>query len=484
MNRLFGLSRLGVACLTAMLAPAAAWPTSASASESGEFVFKVHPPHVFVSTSAPANLEEKNPFCHHVNGVAKFVCYTPSDIRTAYSYPSSLDGSGQTIVIVDSYGSPTIESDLATFDTQFGLPAPPVFKIECPQGCPAFSTGGKAGEEKVGWAEETSLDVEWAHAMAPGARIVLVVAASGKDSSQFNAEHVAFQAYPGAVFSQSFGEAESRISGGGNNLQIQQAHQNYETAAALGETVLASAGDVGATNGGSTENADYPASDPLVTAIGGTEGNPYYNGLAGQPLPTCKVGKECTVGLATVVCQKSGACPTVGYGGEQVWNEPFFASPPFFLGATGGAESIVFSAAEAPFQSNDGINNATRTVPDVSYNAAVSGGVLVYYGFLGPESGFYISGGTSAGSPQWASIVALANQARSKLGKPSLGYLNKRLYALAESGAYGSDFHDITVGSNQAAGTPFGYSAGSGYDIASGWGTPQVANLVAALANG
>jgi subtilase family serine protease len=474
-------SRAGAATLLALVAAALLSASSAaSASESGEISYKANPPRAFVrSSAAPATFT--NPFCHHVNGVAEWVCYTPSDIRTAYGYPSSFDGSGQTIVIIDAYGSPTIQSDLATFDAQFGLPAPPVFKIECPQGCPAFSAHGG---EKVGWAEETSLDVEWAHAMAPGARIVLVVASSFLGDAINNAEKVAFQEYPGAVFSQSFGEFESRISGNGNNIQLKQFHQNYETAAALGETVLAGAGDAGATNGGTTENAFYPASDPLVTAIGGTEGNPYYNGLAGQPLPTCKVGKACTVGLATVVCQKSGACPTIGYGGEQVWNEPYFAEPPFFLGATGGAESILFSAAEAPFQSNDGLNNARRTTPDVSYNAPISGGVLTYLGFLGPESGWYVFGGTSASTPQWASIVALANQARSKLGKPNLGYLNDRLYALAESSAYGRDFHDITVGNNQATGTPFGYSAAPGYDIASGWGTHRVSNVVAALANG
>jgi subtilase family serine protease len=484
-------SRAGAAALLALVAAALlAASTAASASAETEIVYKANPPHVFVTSSAKPGAFT-NPFCRQVNGVAQLICYSPSDIRTAYGYPSRLDGSGQTIVIIDAYGSPTIQSDLATFDAQFGLPAPPVFKIECPQGCPAFSTSGKAGTEKIIWAAETSLDVEWAHAMAPGAKIVLVVAATNFGDGLYNAERVAFPEYPGAIVSQSFTTFESEISGGGN--QLQQAHQNYETGAALGDTVLAAADDSGATNGGTTENAGYPVSDPLVTAIGGTEGNPYYNGLAGQPLPTCQVGKACTVGLATVVCQKSGACPTIGYGGEQVWNEPYFARPPIdptFLAATGGAESIIFSAAEAPFQSNDGLNNARRTTPDVSYNAAVSGGVLVHFGFLLPETpffegnGWYIGEGTSAGTPQWAAIVALANQARSKLGKPNLGYLNNRLYALAESSAYGSDFHDITVGNNQAAGTPFGYSAGPGYDIASGWGTPQVGNLVAALANG
>jgi subtilase family serine protease len=460
------------AALLAVAVVGLAWVAGAAASTSTDIVYQANPPHTFVTSSAKPGAFT-NPFCHFVNGVPQLVCYSPSDIRTAYGYPSSLDGADQTIVIVDAYGSPTIQSDLATFDAQYGLPVANL-TVECPQGCPSFSPNANHGNE-VGWAEETSLDVEWSHAMAPGAKIVLVVAATNYGNAINAAESVAFQEYPGAVFSQSFGSFESSISGGGNNIQLQQAHQNYEAAAAAGDTVLASAGDWGATNLGTTENAVYPASDPLVTGIGGTEGNPYYNGLAGQPLPTCKPGKSCTLGLAKVTCQTSGACTTTGYGGEQVWNEPFFGA------ATGGAESLIFGVPS--FQA--GVNGSSqRTTPDVSYNATISGGVLTYLGFLGSSSGWYIFGGTSAGSPQWASIVALANEARGLKGESSLGYLNDRLYPLAESGAYGSDFHDITVGNNQLTGMPFGYSAGPGYDIASGWGTPQVGSLVAALASG
>lgn len=464
MKRLFGraLPALALVALVAGLA----WSASASAS-STDIVYQANPPHVFLGTDVPGAFT--NPFCHSHT----LVCYSPNDVRTAYGYPAGLDGSGQTIVIVDAFGSPTIQNDLATFDAKFGLPAPPSFTVDCPQGCPTFSPNANGGNQ-VGWAEETSLDVEWSHAMAPGAKIVLVVAATNYGNAINAAETSAIQRYPGAIFSQSFGSFESAIAGGGNNIQLRQAHQNYQAALAAGDTVLASAGDWGATNTGSTENATYPASDPLVTAIGGTEGLPYYNGRAGAPLPNCAIGSPCTVGLATVTCSSATTCTTTGYGGEQVWNEPWLPA------ATGGAESLVFPVPS--FQSSLGVSSM-RTTPDVSYNAAVSGGVLTYLGFLGANSGFYIFGGTSAGSPQWASIVALANQARGEQGKSNLGYLNDTLYSLAEGSGYASDFHDITVGNNELAGTPFGYSAGSGYDIASGWGTPQVGNLVAGLAN-
>lgn len=444
------------ALFVAALAAVAAVASASAGTTSNDIVYQVNP------LVQPAQTDAfNNPFCHSHT----LVCYSPNDLRTAYNYPANLDGTGQTIVIVDAFGSPTIQHDLAVFDQKFGIAAPPSFTVDCPQGCPAFS----GTSNQVGWAEETTLDVEWSHAMAPGAKIVLAVASTNYGNAINAAESAAIADYPGAIISQSFGSFESSINGDGNNIQLQQAHKNYATAQAAGDTVLASAGDWGATNLGTTENATYPASDPLVTAIGGTQGHPYYNGLDpnGTAPPTCKPGKACTVGLATVQCDKAGNCPTIGYGGEEVWNEGFFGA------ATGGAASLIFGVPS--FQA--GVNGSSmRTTPDVSYNAAISGGVLTYLGFLGSRSGFYIFGGTSAGSPQWAAIVALANQARGFHGEPNLGYLNDTLYRLGAG-----TWHDITFGNNQLAGTPFGYDAGPGYDIASGLGTPNVSSFVSAV---
>src|SRR5579883_2692857 len=225
-------------------------------------------------------------------------------------------------------------------------------------------------------------------------------------------EAKAIERYPGSIMSQSFGIPEIQVHG--NNAQIIQAEKNYEAAAAAGITVLASAGDSGATNGFSAPNALFPSSDPLVVAVGGTEGNPYPGGLVGCSIPsqTCK-GE---------------------YGGEQVWNEPQFAA------ATGGAPSLFFGV---PSYQN-GLGLKARTTPDVSYNAAVNGGVLVYTTFLGSPI-LFIVGGTSAGSPQWAAIFALANQLAGK----ALGFINPVLYSLAQSTASTLDFHDITKGNNQ-----------------------------------
>jgi subtilase family serine protease len=120
-----------------------------------------------------------------------------------------------------------------------------------------------------------------------------------------------------------------------------------------------------------------------------------------------------------------------------------------------------------------GLGLSSRGAADVDYNGAVNGGVLVYWTALGFPRWFVV-GGTSAGSPQWAAIAALANQAAGR----SLGFLNTAIYKIAQGPNYANDFHDITVGNNQLAGTAVGFNAATGYDLASGWGTPNVANLI------
>ncbi len=438
----------------------------AGASAQGDFIYRKDPPRAEISSGTV--IPDAVPFCKTGSGLV-LTCYSPNFVRTAYNFPSNLDGTGQTVLIVDAFGSPTIEKDLAVFDHAFGIPAPPSFTILCPEdGCPAFNPTNPHGE--VGWAIETSLDVQWAHAMAPGANIVLVVASTNSGNAINSAEARAIKLYPGAVMSQSFGIPEIVVRG--NDAQIMQAHKNYQAAAAAGITVLASAGDAGATNGFAAANALFPSSDPLVTAVGGTQGNPYV-GPTFTPL-SCPAGITCSTGLArfTGPCTSNQptfptGCTPVGYGGEQVWNEPLFRA------ATGGAPSLFFGV---PSYQN-GLGLATRTTPDVSYNAAVNGGVLVFFSALGPTLRFIV-GGTSAGSPQWAAIIALANQCAANHGHGPLGFVNPTIYRLA-----GANSHDITVGNNKLVGTPVGFSAVSGWDAASGWGTPNVGNLLPGLAN-
>lgn len=433
------------------------------AASTTDFLYQ--PMNYRVQVAPDTILPDALPFCRAGSGLT-LICYTPKYLRSAYNFPSSLDGTGQTILIVDAFGSPTVANDLATFDTRFGIPSPPSFTILCPQeGCPV-SDFTDTHHDEVGWAFETGLDVQYAHAMAPGANIVLVVASTSSGNAINAAEAQAISLYPGAIMSQSFGIPEFLVHN--NNAQINQANKNYLAAQAAGITVFASAGDSGATNGGSFANANFPASNPLNTAVTGTEGLPY---IAPGTVSSCAMGATCVAGLASVTgpCNSGRTfgtpqCAPAGYGGEQVWNEARFGA------ATGGGPSSLFGVPS--FQS--GLGLSSRVAADVSYNAAINGGVLVFTSFLGFNAFFFV-GGTSAGSPQWAAIAALADQAAGH----ALGTLNPAIYKVANNPTmYANDFHDITVGNNQLTGTSAGFNAVTGWDAASGWGTPNVANLI------
>ncbi len=377
-------------------------------------------------------------------------CYGPDQIRAAYDVQPALDagvnGAGRTIVIVDAYQSPTIARDLAAFDALWGYPAPPSFDVVAPDGLTPFDV---TSNTQLNWSSEISLDVEWAHAMAPRAAIVLVLAKTADDQDMLNATRYAVAHNLGDVISQSFGEAGMCA---GPDLAAQQ-HAVFEAANAKGITLFASSGDHGSAqptcNGASLVlSASTPASDPLVTAVGGTHL------------------------LADAV---SGA-----YQSEVAWNNPRAAE----LGATGGGFSNLYRRPgyQAPFQAD----NKSRGVPDVAYAGDLRGGMIGAWSALcgiavncAPTGGvgFFAFGGTSAGSPQWAAFAAMADQ----MAGHRVGAINKELYHIAKSADYADALRDVTSGDNSFGGID-GFSADTGWDASTGLGTPRVAGLLPLIA--
>jgi subtilase family serine protease len=379
-------------------------------------------------------------------------CFSPEQVQTFYDlnplYAKGFTGKGETIIIIDSFGSPTIKHDLQVFDQTFGLPDPPKFDVEYPLGQVTIDPGNS---DQVGWEGETTLDVEWAHTVAPGANIVLLVSPVSETEGvqgfpQFEQLSIyAMDHKLGQVISQSFGASEPTLVGDpcneglgtGQDLLKDYDQKVFQRAVTEHITVLASSGDDGATDVDCSENNTYnypivgwPASDPLVTAVGGTK---------------------------LFLKDKAG-----DYGSERTWNE--------LGGASGGGLSQFY--AEPEWQKNlpnQGALKGKRAIPDVSWGAAVN--FPFYHTYPGDLVGWSGIGGTSAASPQWAGLVAIADQ---MAGKP-LGFLNPALYTLA-----GKGFHDITTGDNGLDGVA-GFQAGPGWDMATGWGTPDAAVLLPQL---
>ena len=383
-------------------------------------------------------------------------CYSPQQIRTAYGLDGLLNagftGKGRTIVIIDAYSNPYVASDLAIFDSTFGLPSP-VFTTIAPQGVPTFDFNDG---NMTGWAGEITLDVQWSHAIAPAAKIVLVEAKSNSDQDILNATKYVIDHRLGDVISQSFGEGEACM----DPTLLKQQHALFVKATQQGMTLFASSGDDGATQpacDGSDavfKSASTPASDPNVTAVGGTTLNARLDGT---------------------------------YAGEYAWSEGVDIGIPCLTankdGCSGGGFSTLFKRPD--FQMHAGVARGARGVPDVAYNGGVDGGVLTHDGvdlFLAgfdplDPSHFYRFGGTSAGTPQWAGLTAIADQ----MAHRQLGNINDRLYDIARSPWYGAAFHDITQGTNNFLGIT-GFKAGTGWDAVTGLGTPRANVLVPLLA--
>ena len=434
-------------------------------------------------------------------------CFTPFAMQNAYHvsplYTQGFTGKGKTIAVIDSFGSATIANDLRVFSSAFGLPhlcgeagvscAPgmPTFTILEIQGSPPPNppppNNGTGQENHNLWALEVSLDVEWAHAIAPEANIILVTTPTAEIlgvqgfPQMMNAVQYVVENHLADVISMSLGAGEGTFSGPASLLQLRQA---FIHAQANHVTVLASSGDGGTSNALKvpTKNpglipypsVGWPASDPLVTAVGGT-----------------RLCMDATTGLMVDNTSPPGVCQSNPDIRERAWPpsgggySTLFSRPAFQMTLPAGS-SYTGSSVGAP-----GPNSNMRGVPDVAFQASSGTGPLVYMTEPGTKTsgtgcgganpcsaGWYVVGGTSCSAPQWAGLIAIADQIAGR----DLGYINPALYEIAaDPTKYAADFFDVTIGNNQTTSIP-GYSASKGWDAVTGLGTPNAANLLPDLA--
>lgn len=382
-------------------------------------------------------------------------CYTPYQFRQAYGVQPLTDrgltGAGQTVVLIESFGSPTAQRDIDIFDQQYGLP-PVSLQIIAPLGTATFDP---SNNDMVGWAGETELDTQVVHALAPGASIVILTSPVSETEGTIGLpeflklEQYAVQHHLGNVISQSWGASEVTLADSAGQQMIQQFASFYQQETTQdGITFVASSGDSGATDYvdlnatrlSTSRTTSFPADVPWVTAAGGTM--LYKNGSSFNEV----------------------AWPESGGGVTK-----FFAEPDY-------QKTLLPAAAQALLAGH-------RGVPDVAADAAGIGsgdtGLAVYL-----NGGWTMSSGTSTASPVWAANFAIADQ---MAGRP-LGFVNPGLYKLAQSSTYAQDFRDITQGDNTCCppNPVQGYSAGPGWDAVTGLGAPQAArllpDLIAALA--
>jgi len=339
--------------------------------------------------------------------------YTPAELRQAYGFGSvSGTGAGQTIAIIDAYNDPDIASDLNTFDSEFDL-ASASLKVVNQSGGSSLP-GGNASA-----ALEESLDVEWAHAMAPGATILLVEANNDSLTNMLDAVNYARDDSGVSVISMSWGTNEfSGETSYNSDFTTPSGHTGISFVAASGDS-------------GSIEGPDWPAVATNVLSVGGT----------------------------TLDLSSSGT-----YEGETAWAD-----------STGGTSRF---ETEPSYQSSVD-TTGKRDTPDVAYDANPETGLAVYDSVrYEGQSGWTEVGGTSAGAPSWSALVAIADQSRVAGGLSTLdtsGTLTALYSAAANSTTYAADFNDITSGGS------FGTRAAVGYDLVTGLGSPKAAGVVKTL---
>jgi subtilase family serine protease len=481
-------------------------------------------PGLITSTATPSSACE----LPDQSFITDFHCYTPQQIRSAYGVdtiaPITVNGAsapnygqGQTIVLVDSYGSPTAAADLQNFhDTFFSSFPDPNFQEVYPLGNPPYqscngSGTGHSGQcAAAGWSGEATLDIEWAYSIAPEAHLILLAVPPAETlgvqgfPNLFKAISDEITALPaGTEFSMSFAVTEQTF-GGAAQSQVAKFDAVFQQGLAKDDNFFAATGDNGTFNAAKQQHdgtnynyptAEWPASSPYVVAVGGTQ---LQDGWTWNPASNDAFTSAGDFNQAYWQWTNSG-------NSQAVWNESWAQI------GTGGGASVIYPRPSWQSGVDASLGNA-RLVPDTSWNAAVNGGVDVYitaypeYNCGNSTGCWTVFGGTSAATPQTAAVVALANAARAAAGKAPIGFLDPILYSGVGASAYtdigpqhyGSapaTFAGSEVGvsgtvsksagdliDNQMWEVPVaGYPATGGYDATTGWGTPNAPAFVAAL---
>jgi subtilase family serine protease len=353
---------------------------------------------------------------------------TPTDVRVVYGIDSltasGLDGSGETIVLPEIDDLPNT-ADLAAFARKFNLPPFDVTVKRDPA-----NWGRPQGQGKPGG--EVTLDLEVAHAIAPGAKLVPYIGSPQADKTA-----VAFDALvsqnPGAIISDSIGACEAGLS----SALLQQGAASNQRAVAQGMSHFVAAGDRGAYDCGqnAAPSVDFPSALPTVTSVGGT----------------------------TMFQTPQGT-----YQKEAAWGNPISQA------GTGGGLSMHFP--RPAYQKGPGVDNqfsnGNRQVPDVAGVADQNTGYHIILGGRDVQIG-----GTSAAAPLWAAVIALINQDLKKKGLKPVGFANPALYWMGQnqSQLQASPFHQVTEGNNLA------YTATAGWNYCTGLGTLQASPLDSAF---
>jgi subtilase family serine protease len=385
-------------------------------------------------------------------GSTSIAGYTPEQMRAAYGvtslYNKGTRGKGQTVVVIESFGSPTLQQDIDTFSKHFGLPSIKL-QIVSPLGTKPYDGGNK---DMRGWVSETSEDVELIHALAPDANIVVMTSPVDETEGTLGLpefrqlEQYAVQHHLGNIISESYGASEYTLTDNNGQQEIHAWDDFYHQATTQqGITFFASSGDEGATDYADlaatklvpNHTSSFPNDDPWVTSVGGT----------------------------TLNINSDGSINESAWNGSGGGFSAFFGQPDYQQSLPSSVQSMA---------------NGQRGVPDVAAAADPATGMAAY----DSVDGWFITSGTSAGSPTWSALLAIGEQ----MAGHALGFINPALYSIGTSGKYGHDFRDITSGDNSYSSNGVsvtGFPATQGWDPVTGFGAPiadhLLPDLIAAL---